>query len=617
MAERRRFNDRERAALYLAADGRCSECGAELVPGWHADHVEPWSRGGPTDVVNGQALCPPCNLAKGATSMELRRWQNEALARFLGHADDFLTVATPGAGKTTFAVVAAQRLIELGEVGRLVVVVPTTHLRSQWATAAARLGVQLDHRFANGTGVIAKDYDGTVVTYSTVAAAPLLWRKLVTDQPTLVVIDEVHHAGDELSWGAALREAFAPAARRLLLSGTPFRSDGASIPFVHYDEERRCIATGQYGYTYDYGEALQDRSVVRPVEFAALDGEVRWREAGKVVATHLADADDETLANALVSALNPDGDWIRSVLRRADEELNRHRTEVPDAGGLVVAPDQYRARRYAVMLERISGGPVTLAISDEPDASELIAAFARGSSKWIVAVQMVSEGVDIPRLAVGVYASRIRTDMFFRQVTGRLVRMRGEEDETYATLFIPSIQPLLEYAREIEETRNRALKEQEQQVRQRVKDYEQGTLHLDLVEPLDSSEAVHHSTILAGDTYSDDELRRALAAGQAANMPASVAPVQIARLMRLLGAGRVVGTATVSAPSAPRPLADEKAAIRRLIKSKVGRLFRVADMPYAHIHAQLNRACGDTAQTATMDSLNRRLDLLDRWLEEA
>lgn len=610
MVERRRFSDRERAALYLAADGRCSGCGVELQPGWHADHVAPWSRGGSTDVINGQALCPDCNRRKGARMTDLRSWQNEALARFLGSRGDFLAVATPGAGKTVFALTAVQQMIEMSEIRRVVVVVPTAHLRTQWAAAGARLGVQLDHRFANGNGVLARDFDGAVVTYAAVAQQPLLWRKLTTDQPTLVVLDEIHHGGDEQTWGSALKAAFSEATRRLLLSGTPFRSDRMSIPFVQYDDDLRCIPS----YSYDYGTALIDRTVVRPIEFPALDGSVRWREAGAIISTDLAGADDETLANALQAALSPDGDWIASVLRRADQELSRHRQDVPDAGGLVIAPDQYRARKYAAILGKISGEQPTLAVSEEADASEQITRFAEGSTRWIVAVQMVSEGVDIPRLVVGVYASRIRTEMFFRQVVGRFVRMRGADDETYATLFIPSIEPLLRYAKDVEKTVGRALDERERQVRESIKEEGQTTLRLDLVEPLDSSVAVHHSTILAGESLPEDELRRAEPLH--AYFPGNVTTAQIARALRAAGAGRVVASTTFDAPVA-RPLADQKASLRQLLNRKVGRLHRLTERPHAHIHAKLNQMAGDNAKTATVETLERRLEILDGWLEEA
>lgn len=545
---------------------------------------------------------------------ELRDWQNAALARFLRQNDDFLCVATPGAGKTTFALSAAQRLIERGEIQRVIVVVHTKHLQRQWALAAARLGIQLDYTVTNGVGALAKDFDGAAVTYATVASEQLLWRKHATAVPTLVVLDEVHHAGEKerLKWGAALKRAFESAARRLLLSGTPFREDGAPIPFVRYGEGERCVPD----YNYDYGTALQDGGVVRPIAFLALDGTVRWREAGRVVATDLVDAEGDSLSNALGSALNPGGDWIASVLRKADAELARHRDDVPDAGGLIIAANQKLARAYQAIMQSICGELPDLAISDEPDASDVILRFAAGTSRWLIAVQMVSEGVDIPRLAVGVYGSRVRTEMFFRQVVGRFVRMRGPEDETMATLLIPSIEPLLGYAQEIERTIERTLREDEQRVREATEKTIECQMRLELVEPLDSSEAVYHSTILSGQSFTDDELRRAQEVMQlCAALPGSLRAEHVSQILRAAGLGRVVGTAVVTQPAVP--LADQKVPLRRLINRKVGHLAVLTETPHKHIHYRLNQYCRDTVPTATVETLNQRLTVLDQWIDES
>ncbi|MFD6363804.1 DEAD/DEAH box helicase family protein, partial [Streptomyces roseolus] len=278
---RRRFNGTERTALYLAADGICQSCGTPLEPGWHADHMQPYSASGPTEILNGQALCPTCNLEKGDSYMKLRKWQEDGLRRFLGTTGDFLAVATPGAGKTTFAVQAAKAMIDRGEISNLIVIVPTAHLRGQWAKSAARSGIKLDSKFVNRSQELARDYDGVVATYQSVAASPLLWRKLACNprKPSLIILDEVHHAGDaeHLAWGTALSEAFGDAYRRLSLSGTPFRSDAKPIPFLNYDAARRVVPD----VNYDYGMALQDLEVVRPVAFPAMDGEARWRFASE------------------------------------------------------------------------------------------------------------------------------------------------------------------------------------------------------------------------------------------------------------------------------------------------------------------------------------------------
>jgi superfamily II DNA or RNA helicase len=611
VTERRRFSSQERVALYLAADGRCI-CGVELQPGWHADHVDPFATGGPTDVANGQALCPQCNLKKGSKTMnDLRAWQVEALERFLRRTDDFLCVATPGAGKTRFALTAATRLIERGDISRVVVVVPTSHLRTQWAQAAARAGVQLDPTFANAASVLASDYDGLVVTYAAVDAAAQLYRRISTHQRTLVILDEVHHAGEMRSWGESTRTAFASAARRLSLSGTPFRSDGRSIPFIQYDDELRSVAD----YTYDYADALgdQNNNVVRQIQFHAFDGEARWREASAVEKVRLSDVNEDTRSKALSSALQPDGAWIASVLRQADGQLSADRQTVPDAGGLVVARNQYDARRYADLLRIITGEAPALAISDEPDASRRITAFADSRSRWIVAVAMVSEGVDIPRLTVGVYATNVAAELFFRQVVGRFVRTRpSDEDEIVASLFIPSVQPLLGYAAEIERMIPKALEEAVERAERQRKDVVQ--LEINMVEPLAPSDAVHLATILAGERFAEAELRRAEEMARLAGMPTNVSAAHVARLLRMAGTPRQAVT-TVEIP--PVALVDEKRQLRRLLTSMVNRLHRLTDKPHPYIHADLNRICGTNTATADLAGLKQRLTLLDRWIAEA
>ena len=619
----RRFSSRQRAALYLAADGNCSECGAVLARGWHADHMTPYVAGGPTDVINGQALCPPCNLTKGAKSVDefvpkLREWQQLALREFDRRIDDFLLVATPGAGKTTAALTAATRLMEAGQIKRLVVVVPTAHLRGQWSLAAAQFGIQLDHAFENNHTVLADDYDGTVVTYSTVAYEPALWRKISSDPqyPTFVVLDEVHHAGENGRWGPALTTAFGAARRRLLLSGTPFRSDGQPIPFVTYDDDGCAIAS----YNYDYGRALADRDVVRPVEFQALNGEMRWLDAsGMLRDSSLTVALDEHIPGALATAYQHDGQWIPSMLRRANDELSEQRKITPDLAGLVIAADQSTATAYAAVLYQITGERPALAVSDDPDASAVIKRFADSPQRWIVAVKMISEGIDIPRLAVGVYASTIRTEMFVRQVVGRFVRKRGPDDETTAVVFMPSIRPLLEIAARIERTVDQVLKDN-------VADSEkQGERSASLiVAPISSTEATHEVSIYGATVYSDAQIARARLDRQLWGLPGNVSDSQIAWMMAgvtaqvtaHLAARPVVAVLDQTAPAVTLPaetLVTRKRALRLLITRKVNRLARLDGREQSHIHSDLKRECKGSMGNATVDQLDRRIELLDVW----
>lgn len=564
-------------------------------------------------MINGQALCPDCNLKKGNRIMT-RGWQQSALQKFIAsNTPDFLVTATPGAGKTRFALSAAKELFDIGAVARVIVVCPTRHLRKQWKTAAhEHYGIQLDPRFENGHGAIALDVHGVVVTYAAVASQPKLYRKLTSDRRTLVILDEVHHAGERKTWGDGLVDAFEPAVRRLLLSGTPFRSDSNPIPFVRYEPGPDGLPRSQADYAYDYGRAMND-GVVRAVAFTALDGQAKWRDAGVIVEGALSNEDEEQAKRALQTVLKPDGPWIGSVLVKADAELTRVRETVPDAGGLVVAPGQYEARCYAQTLRGICGEEVAVAISDEPDASDIISRFEAGRGRWLVAVQMVSEGVDIPRLAVGVYASNISTRMFFRQVVGRFVRTRGEDDELCASLFVPSVPRLLAHAQEIEQERDHALSEAIEKAERERGERRELTLDINVVEPITSSEAVHIATILSGESFPDDELTRAEDYHRRAGLPSNVPVAQVAHLLRLAGVGG--DPVRVSVPMPPGPsVVDEKAALRKLVNRKVAQFCRETEVPHGVAHGDLNGMFGDRVPTATVETLEKRLGVLDGWI---
>ncbi len=402
---------------------------------------------------------PPAfpSRAPWGTAGKLRAWQAEALELYRARSPrDFLAVATPGAGKTTFALRIATELLEARVVRRVTVVAPTDHLKRQWADAAARVGIRLDPGFSNAQGRHGHGFDGVAVTYAQVANKPALHAARTSAAPTLVILDEVHHGGDALSWGDGVREAFEGATRRLALTGTPFRSDTAAIPFVQYERDQQGIRRSVADYSYGYGDALRDH-VVRPVIFLSYSGSMRWRtKTGDEISARLGEAlTKDMTAQAWRTALDPGGEWIPAVLAGADRRLTEVRRTVPDAGAMIIATDQTDARAYAGHLARLTGESPTVVLSDEPGASDRIDEFARGDSRWLVAVRMVSEGVDVPRLAVGVYATSTATPLFFAQAVGRFVRAR-KRGET-ASVFLPSVPQLLALANALELERDHAL----------------------------------------------------------------------------------------------------------------------------------------------------------------
>jgi superfamily II DNA or RNA helicase len=412
------------------------------------------------------ALARPQTTAT-TSARPLRAWQQEALDRYEEHSPkDFLVTATPGAGKTTFALTLAARLLQRREVARVVVVCPTDHLRVQWADAAEAMGIVLDPGLTNAVGPVRAGTQGYVTTYAQVAGKPMLHAARATAVKTLVILDEIHHAGDGLSWGEATEEAFGFAARRLSLTGTPFRTKpDERIPFVRYEEDSFEGDDGEGGiglvsradYTYGYKEALAD-NVVRPVVFAAYTGTSRWRNsAGEVVAASLSEAGTRSVEMAAWrTALDPKGQWVPHVIAAMDDRITHLRESgMPDAAGLILASDQDDARAYAKIVRRVTGKAPELILSDDPKASKKIERFAAGSARIAVCVRMISEGVDVPRAAVLAWMTSYRTPLFFAQAVGRVVRARAPHET--ATVFLPAVRPLLGLAATMEEQRNHVM----------------------------------------------------------------------------------------------------------------------------------------------------------------
>ncbi len=578
----------------------------------------------------GAALPPayPEHAAWG-TAPKLRQWQSEALEKYFRDSpSDFLAVATPGAGKTTFALRVATELVDRGVVNRVTIVAPTDHLKRQWADAAARVGLAIDPNFKNADGRHGGAFIGVAVTYAQVASKPMLHRAKTEAARTLVILDEIHHGGDALSWGDGIREAFDPAVRRLALTGTPFRSDTAAIPFVEYAEDRDGIRRSKADFSYGYGQALRDH-VVRPVMFMAYSGQMRWRtSAGEEMAASLGEAavTKDITAQAWRTALNPTGEWIPSVLTAADKRLTEVRRTVHDAGGMVIATDHDDARAYAGQLKRITGESPTVILSDDARASSKIEEFSTGEKRWMVAVRMVSEGVDVPRLAVGVYATSTATPLFFAQAVGRYVRAR-RRGET-ASIFLPSVPNLMALANQLEVERDHALDRPE-------KDDEGFGLEDDLLEAANREDKASDSLAkqkfealesqasfdrvlfdggefgTGGEMGSEEEL-------DFLGIPGLLDADQVGHLLRQRQheqqsrrkSGPTVVPADEPAVVDHRRLTELRGQLAKNVSAWAAR----TGMPHGQVHTELRRQCGGPAVAqANEDQLQRRLQKLQDW----
>ncbi|MGA1034400.1 MAG: DEAD/DEAH box helicase [Ilumatobacteraceae bacterium] len=543
------------------------------------------------------------------TSLRLRPWQRAAFDQFTGsNSPDFLAVATPGAGKTTFALTCALAHLA-SSPGRLVVVAPTRHLKTQWAKAAHRLGLALDIDWAPGQG-LARDVHGLVTTYQQVANGSAAERLQGIARDGLVVLDEIHHAGDERAWGSSVLSAFSTASRRLALSGTPFRSDDTPIPFITYET----TAEGDLAradVTYGYDDALRDGGVVRPVYFPRFDGQMEWSTpAGDLVRANFADELNRDQVSArLRTALSLDGDWLPQVLTQADQRLRAIRSTDPDAGGLVIATDVDHAHGVARLLRNRLGVHADVVVSDDPSASAKIAAFANDDRPWLISVRMVSEGVDIPRLRVGVYATTVATELFFRQAVGRFVRWQTGRGTQRAYVFIPDDPRLRTHAFRIAESRRHALRppgrDDDEESFQRgpteanaVDERPEQLSLFSVVSSTATGMQVHAITEHGLQEFDDDEL---------VPEPAQVDGLEIDLPIVLTEAGRV--------PFGELSVAERKEDLRTRNAALARRLVDMTGWPHPRVQAEMNRRAGVTSvASATEEQLDRRLRHAESWL---
>jgi hypothetical protein len=452
-------------------------------------------------------------------------------------------------------------------------------------------------------GGLPPDMHGIVTTYQQVAACAPLMGRLAAG--SMAVFDEIHHAGDDRAWGAAIRSAFDRAAFRLCLSGTPFRSDTRSIPFLSYE-----LDEARPDYEYGYGDALAGGRVVRPIFFPRTGGEMEWSAPdGSTWAAAFDDPLDALRANQrLRAALSLDGDWLPAVLHSADDRLLGLRRHHPDAGGLVIATDQDHARGIARALEWRHGVKPVLVLSDDAGASDRIARFAGSDAPWLVAVRMVSEGVDIPRLRVGVYATTTTTELFFRQAVGRLVRWTPGLGPQHAYLFIPDDARLRAWAYRIAEIRRHCLRRDES--------YGPGDGGLTPEPGPGDRDGLPVEPPADGDQLSLFAVISAVATDlHEPEPPADAGPGPdpypeddlVVDLPILEGAAAVGAGPVLTRREHKARLRNANADLARALVHKTG-------WPHAKVNAELNRLAGIRRVTeATVEQLERRLRQAEHW----
>lgn len=584
------------------------------IAGQEADHYIPRAAGGSDDVSNIRLILPETNRAKSSKQIQLRAWQNEFAKQWDSSGQSsFLCVAIPGAGKTVAALTVARKFLDQGSDRRLIIVVPTINLREQWQREAATFAIQLQTKEFGAD--FKGDWRGGVTTYQSLDANAQLFRLICSRNKTLVILDEPHHCGDDAKWGSLAKSAFESAERRLLLSGTPFRTDGTPIPFVHYDGGGFCLPD----YRYDYPNALRD-GVVRSFNFDYSRGSYAQVncDGERVTYDFNGDLTDEEASKRLRHILNPSGDFVAESIRLAHAKLQEVRKEIPDAGAMAVCIDQMHATQIAEVIKRETGCTPSIIVSDTDMATDDVNSFRKSDRQWIVSVRQVSEGTDIKRLHVLCYLTNATTELFFRQLIGRVCRTRYQDDRSpeppsdeaasidlEAFVYLPADPRLIAHARNIESAQMRALKELSDQERKTIEPGERQPL-LSIFAGSD-----HEGTdriIVCGreyEKYQADTIKKMV----------QVAGLSMEKAAALYDAGcRFPGTEV----EPQRTTEDEPEEVLLQRARKVGqrlavRLAKILELEPKQIHGQYKRA----AEMSLKEALSKNADLTRRLAEVA
>jgi hypothetical protein len=314
------------------------------------------------------------------------------------------------------------------------------------------------------------------------------------------------------------------------------------------------------------------------------------------------------------------------VLRAADARLSKVRAGMPDAGGLVIASDHAAARAYAKLLHAITGTAPVVVLSDDKTASAKIAGFAESEARWMVAVRMVSEGVDIPRLAVGVYATSVNTPLFFAQAVGRFVRAR-QPGET-ASVFLPSVPVLLQHASEMEVERDHVL---ERPTREKLLDDEAlAAANRELDEETDED---RRFTALGASAHLDQVIYDGASFGTGASpgtpeeeeylgLPGLLAPEQVATLLakrqseQIAAQKRKRPAGEEAPPLPPKQMSafQRRSELRRQLNTLVAAQHHRTSRPHGQIHAELRKLCGGPPSAqASIEQLEERIATIRSW----
>jgi len=376
----------------------------------------------------------------------LRHWQthciDKAYEQYTAGQSHFLCLATPGAGKTLMASRLAKRLLDAGKIDLIICFSPSIIVAGDFQL---ELEKHINEKFDGLLGS-----RGCSLTYQSMLCLPDDFWDLFIKYRVFVIFDEIHHcAGNSTNntnaWGEkVIANIQGKASFTLALTGTPWRSDCIPITLAKYRDDNNQI---HCDFKYGLSQAVND-NVCRLPKITIIDNNevVLHQASGSKHYASFRELLDQS--ECRYQQIIECDELILYILRQANQKLNALRTHIHDAGGLIVAASVMHAKQIQALLGNELNESATVATYREDQAASIIKDFKYNSSKWIISVGMISEGTNIPRLRVCCHLTRVKTELYFRQVLGRILRTTGEYDEK-GFFYMPAEPTLVEYAHRV------------------------------------------------------------------------------------------------------------------------------------------------------------------------
>ncbi|MEZ9577430.1 MULTISPECIES: DEAD/DEAH box helicase [unclassified Vibrio] len=378
----------------------------------------------------------------------LRGWQSEcsdrALEKYQSNGSYFFCQATPGAGKTVLAANIASRLLQSDMVDLVLCFSPSLTVSDGIKRTFSSI---LNCTFNGGMGAI-----GQSLTYQSIQFLNDEFWQTLRNHRVFVVFDEIHHcSGSEVEnaniWGQqVLTKIQGLATFTLALSGTPWRSDSLPIAMGEYSDPDGQL---RVDYQYTLKQAIAD-GVCRTPKIVLVDNEHLSVSSSEKVESFSSILEMLKQTKASYQSVIHNQEAMEYLLGLGCERLEKVRIRSPNAGGLIVAASVQHAQTIKEVLSQKFGQTVSIVTYRHEEPLAEIERYRQSDAQWIVSVGMISEGTDIPRLQVCCHMSSIKTELYFRQVLGRILRVNNTINQQ-AWLFTFAEQSLIEFSERIEQ----------------------------------------------------------------------------------------------------------------------------------------------------------------------